>query len=231
MPRSGTTDADIADVLLDTGCRIGEVLASRCDQDGNGKGHQPGAPAEVGPFKAHHRPAAACCRCSDEAPYLATTESLHRGVFATRHGTWHQVGNIERRWRTIRADTGFDWATPRTFRKTVATLIDRLVDSDTAVIDAQSGWSPLMAFASRSATRACGARSTWHPTAVRLEPMAATRSTFGAFRSFALPLGATRGSTSRSSCAQKLGSRPRSNSGSTGSRDRRIAPDDVRGEG
>ncbi len=42
------------------------------------------------------------------------------------------VGNIERRWRTIRAGTGFDWVTPHTFCKTVATLIDRLVDSDTA---------------------------------------------------------------------------------------------------
>ena len=56
----------------------------------------------------------------------------YNAVFATRNGTWHQVGNIERRWRTIRADTGFDWVTPHTFRKTVATLIDRLVDSDTA---------------------------------------------------------------------------------------------------
>lgn len=53
-------------------------------------------------------------------------------VFATRNGTWHQVGNIERRWRTIRADAGLDWVTPHTFRKTVATIIDRLVDSDTA---------------------------------------------------------------------------------------------------
>ena len=53
-------------------------------------------------------------------------------VFATRDGTWHQVGNIERRWRAIRADTGFDWVTPHTFHKTVATMIDRLVGSDTA---------------------------------------------------------------------------------------------------
>jgi hypothetical protein len=53
-------------------------------------------------------------------------------VFATRNGTWHQVGNIERRWRAIRADTGLDWVTPHTFRKTVATLIDRTVDSETA---------------------------------------------------------------------------------------------------
>lgn len=62
-----------------------------------------------------------------------TRHSNHyNAVFATRNGTWHQVGNIERRWRTIRADTGFEWVTPHTFRKTVATLIDRLVYSDTA---------------------------------------------------------------------------------------------------
>ena len=42
------------------------------------------------------------------------------------------VATVERRWRTIRADAGLDWVTPQTFRKTVATMIDRLVDSDTA---------------------------------------------------------------------------------------------------
>jgi len=40
----------------------------------------------------------------------------YNAIFATRNGTWHQVGNIERRGRTIRADTGFDWVTPHTFR-------------------------------------------------------------------------------------------------------------------
>ncbi|WP_366916489.1 tyrosine-type recombinase/integrase [uncultured Nocardioides sp.] len=61
-------------------------------------------------------------------PDLAT----RNGTWHLAPGTWHQVGNIERRWRAIRTDTGFDWVTPHTFRKTVATLIDRLVDSDTA---------------------------------------------------------------------------------------------------
>ncbi|MGL5826353.1 MAG: tyrosine-type recombinase/integrase, partial [Nocardioides sp.] len=56
----------------------------------------------------------------------------HNAVFATRTGTWHQVGNIERRWRAIRTDADLEWVTPHTFRKTVATLINRLVDSDTA---------------------------------------------------------------------------------------------------
>jgi integrase len=53
-------------------------------------------------------------------------------VFATRNGTWHQVANIESRWRQARKDTGLEWVTPHTFRKTVATLISERVDSDTA---------------------------------------------------------------------------------------------------
>jgi integrase len=53
-------------------------------------------------------------------------------VFATRNGTWHQVANIERRWRQARNDTGLEWVTPHTFRKTVATLISERVDADTA---------------------------------------------------------------------------------------------------
>ena len=53
-------------------------------------------------------------------------------VFPTRNGTWQQVNNVERRWRQIRADTGLDWVTPHTFRKTVATLISERVDAETA---------------------------------------------------------------------------------------------------
>jgi len=53
-------------------------------------------------------------------------------VFPTRNGTWQQVNNVERRWRRIRQDTGLDWVTPHTFRKTVATLISERVSSETA---------------------------------------------------------------------------------------------------
>jgi integrase len=42
------------------------------------------------------------------------------------------VTNIERRWRQVRKDTGLDWVTPHTFRKTVATLIAERVDAETA---------------------------------------------------------------------------------------------------
>ena len=40
--------------------------------------------------------------------------------------------NVERRWRKIRKDTGLDWVTPHTFRKTVATLISERVNAETA---------------------------------------------------------------------------------------------------
>ncbi len=53
-------------------------------------------------------------------------------VFATRNGTWHQVVNIERRWRQIRKGTGYEWVTPHTFRKTVATLISEATTSELA---------------------------------------------------------------------------------------------------
>ncbi len=53
-------------------------------------------------------------------------------MFPTRNGTWQQVNNVERRWRQIRKDTGLDWVTPHTFRKTVATLISERVNAETA---------------------------------------------------------------------------------------------------
>ena len=61
------------------------------------------------------------------------TPTEHDAIFATRNGTWHQVVNIERRWRQIRKDTGYEWVTPPpTFRKTVATLISEATTSELA---------------------------------------------------------------------------------------------------
>ena len=39
---------------------------------------------------------------------------------------------MRRQWRQARADTGLEWVTPHTFRKTVATLIDKEADTDHA---------------------------------------------------------------------------------------------------
>jgi integrase len=62
----------------------------------------------------------------------AAQQNPNDAVFPTRKGTWQQVNNVERRWRQIRKDTGLDWRTPHTFRKTVATLISERVDTETA---------------------------------------------------------------------------------------------------
>jgi integrase len=59
-------------------------------------------------------------------------ENDRDAVFATRTGSWHQVGNIERRWRQVRNDSGLEWVTPHVFRKTVATLVNNAVDKEAA---------------------------------------------------------------------------------------------------
>ena len=92
--------ADITDLMLATGCRIGEILGLRwsdLDLDGDlpiltvsgtiktdRKGHLSEAHAAVGRQLAN--------RC---APPV-------RG----------RVVNVERRWRQISKDTGFEWMTP-----------------------------------------------------------------------------------------------------------------------
>lgn len=147
-PKPNQDMPDIVDLLLATGCRIGEVLAIRwTDIDLSAT---PPTVSISGTIKTETgkgtyrkpKPKSDASKRTIALPPFAVDVLMRRrieqrpnhynAVFATRNGTWHQVGNIERRWRTIRADAGFDWVTPHTFRKTVATLIDRLVDSDTA---------------------------------------------------------------------------------------------------
>ncbi len=147
-PKPNMDMPDIVDLLLATGCRIGEVLALRWnDIDFTAT---PPTVSITGTIKTEigkgtyrkSKPKTDASHRHIALPPFALDVLMRRrieqpanhynAVFATRNGTWHQVGNIERRWRTIRADTGFEWVTPHTFRKTVATLIDRLVDADTA---------------------------------------------------------------------------------------------------
>ena len=74
-----------------------------------------------------------------ERRQAAAWENPNDAVFPTRNGTWQQVNNVERRWRQIRKDTGLDWVTPPTFRKTVATIISERVDAETASQQLDSG--------------------------------------------------------------------------------------------
>ena len=130
--------ADIIDLMLATGRRIGEILALRWttstsmatrpnltirdDQDRDREGHLSEAHPEVGLQRANR----SCFRFAVELLACAgsrDTRTRIDAVFPTRNGTWQQVDNVERRWRQIRKDTGLEWVTPHTFRKTVATLI------------------------------------------------------------------------------------------------------------
>lgn len=53
-------------------------------------------------------------------------------VLPSRRGTWLSPHNVRRQWRQVRAETGLEWVTPHTFRKTVATLLDREADAKAA---------------------------------------------------------------------------------------------------
>ena len=53
-------------------------------------------------------------------------------MFVSRRGTWLSPSNVRRQWREARTDTGLEWVTPHTFRKTVATLIDKEADTKSA---------------------------------------------------------------------------------------------------
>ncbi len=134
--------------MLATGCRIGEVLALRwgdleLDSDqptltvsgtiktetGKGTYRKPTPKSEASQRTIVLPPFAVELLWTRRE--FSTPNDLD-AVFSTRNGTWHQVVNIERRWRQIRKDTGFEWVTPHTFRKTVATLISEATSSELA---------------------------------------------------------------------------------------------------
>jgi integrase len=129
-PKATGDTAHIVDLMLASGCRIGEILALRwsdLDLDGGlptltvtgtikaetGKGTYPkSTPKSDASQRTVVLPpfAAELLRVRREF----ATPNGHDAVFATRNGTWHQVVNVERRWRQIRKDTGYEWVTPHT---------------------------------------------------------------------------------------------------------------------
>ncbi len=147
-PKASSDMADIIDLMLATGARIGEVLALRWADvalDADRPNLTINGTIKTAPGKGTYRKASPKSDSSVRTvvlPDFATVvlerrraagrESPNDAVFPTRNGTWQQVNNVERRWRQIRKDTGLDWVTPHTFRKTVATLISERVDAETA---------------------------------------------------------------------------------------------------
>ena len=145
-PKASNDMADIVDLMLATGGRIGEILALRwadIDLDADRPNLAISGTIKTESGKGTYRkatPKSDASRRTLALPDFAV-EILRRrrtdvtggasdAVFPTRNGTWQQVANVERRWRQIRKDTGLDWVTPHIFRKTVATLISEQVLRD-----------------------------------------------------------------------------------------------------
>jgi integrase len=154
-PRHTSDLADIVDLLLATGARIGEILALRW----NDLDLDPAAPTVticgtlvylkgIGLFRQEWTKSEAGFRTVVLPRFAVTvlarrqeakTDNDHDAIFCTRNGTWLAPNNVRRQWRQARADTGLEWVVPHTFRKTVATLLDREGHSQAAT--AQLGHS------------------------------------------------------------------------------------------
>jgi integrase len=125
-PKSSGDMADIIDLMLATGARIGEVLALRwSDVDLDVRSLAINATIKTEPGSGTYRKPLAEPRIV-ALPESAVTVLRGRrdtladadvdAVFPTRNGTWHQVNNVERRWRQIRKEAGLEWVTPNAFR-------------------------------------------------------------------------------------------------------------------
>lgn len=139
---------DIIDLLLATGVRINELLGLRwCDVEfgvdrttvticgtlvqvtGRGLIRQSKPKTRAG-YRVLTLPTFAVnvlLRRRVECP-----PNENDAVFATRTGRWMSASNFRRAWRQIRQEVGLEWVTPHSFRKTVATIIEREVGARAA---------------------------------------------------------------------------------------------------
>jgi integrase len=152
-PRHTGDLADIVDIMLATGARIGEVLALRwADLDlsierptltisgtlvsikEQGVVRQDWTKSDAG-YRRVVLPNFAVGMLL--ARKIAASENPNDAIFTTRRGTWLSPNNVRRQWRQARAEADLDWVVPHNFRKTVATLIDQ--EASTKSASAQLG--------------------------------------------------------------------------------------------
>ncbi|SDU70617.1 tyrosine-type recombinase/integrase [Gordonia westfalica] len=136
---------DLIDLQLATGARIGELLALRwCDVDFEASPatatisgtlvRLPGRQADGGGLvRQPHPKTAAGWRVVTLPGFAVATlmrlkvaaePNAHDVVFASSAGTLRDPHNVRRQLRDARGET-FAWVKPHTFRKTVATLVER----------------------------------------------------------------------------------------------------------
>jgi integrase len=126
-PKSSADIADIIEVMLATGTRLGEVLALRwADIDLEARVVDVNATIKTEPGAGTYRKALARPRLVAlpgaavlilEVRRRTSPDNLLDAVFPTRNVTWQQVNNVERRWRLIRREAGLEWVTPDAFRR------------------------------------------------------------------------------------------------------------------
>jgi len=123
-PKATTDMADIIELMLATGARIGEILALRWIDialDAARPAVAINGTIKTEPGKGTYRKASPKSDSSvrtvalpDFAVAMLKRRRSVRGenpgeaVFPTRNGTWQQVNNVERRWRQIRHGTGLE---------------------------------------------------------------------------------------------------------------------------
>jgi integrase len=147
-PRPTNDLKDAVDLILGTGCRIGEtgaliypeinlgaanptltVSGTIITETGIGTNRQPWPKSTAGYRTLYLPPFAVEILLRRQ---VETHANPHDAVFPTRRGTWRQISNWERMWNQVVDDTAYDWVTFHTFRKSVATLIDREVGIEAA---------------------------------------------------------------------------------------------------
>jgi integrase len=126
-PRSSGDIAEIIEVMLATGARIGEVLALRwADIDLEARVIDVNATIKTESGIGTYRKALARPRLVAlpegaalilQARRRTSPDNFLDAVFPTRNVTWQQVNNVERRWREIRRAAGLEWVTPDAFRR------------------------------------------------------------------------------------------------------------------
>ncbi|ANC31472.1 tyrosine-type recombinase/integrase [Isoptericola dokdonensis] len=137
--------ADILDVLLATGARIGEVLALRWSDvdlgkeptvricgtlvhvDGQGWIRKP--KTKTGEDRVLELPPFAVESLMRRRVEIVLP-NVHDAVFPSTAGTWHDPNNIRTPWRKARDEAGLEsWITPHSMRRTVATYLDGAADT------------------------------------------------------------------------------------------------------
>lgn len=139
----------IIEVMLGTSARIGEVLAIRkCDVDVTSTPATVRicgtivSPAGKPTHRQPHPKTAKSTRTVSVPGFtaevlrqrlvVAASEDPEHLLFVTRNGTPLTTNNVRRRLRSVMAEAGIEGVTPHSFRRTVATILDRASGPDLA---------------------------------------------------------------------------------------------------